>query len=149
MSDEPADDFYVGYRPSAPPPVAKRVRAAVAAIFSIAAALALVLVTGQRRLDGRLFEFGNPRQFAGEIALDPEPSLVVTRPGLGSGVSRYLLVGPGKHGARELVAAYAGRQVTLRATAISRGPETELEVEPGSLAVVGPGGRAREVTALG
>jgi hypothetical protein len=143
------DDFYVGYLPSAPASVARRVRAAVVAILALVAGVALLLVAAQRRLDGRLFEFGRTREFRGELWLDPQPTLAVTRPGEGAGVSRYLLVGPGKHGARELVAGFAGQRVRLRAQLISRGPETALEVEPGSVELEGTGALAPAVTALG
>jgi hypothetical protein len=149
MSDARDDEFYVGYLPSAPPLLARRLRAAVLAIFAWVVCVGLVLVLAQRRLDGRLFEFGQPREFRGQIELDPEPTLAVTRPGPGAGVSRYLLVGPGKHGARELVAELDGQEVRLRAQLISRGPETALEVEPGSVERLGPGGRAPARTVLG
>ena len=149
MSDPRDDDFYVGYLPSAPPSVARRVRAAVTAIFAIGATVALVLAAAQRRLDGRLFEFGRPREFRGEIGLDPQPTLAVTRPGADAGVSRYLLVGPGKHGARELVADFDRKAVRLRAQLISRGAETALEFEPGSVELEAPAALAPAVTVVG
>lgn len=147
MSDE-RDDFYVGYLPHAPEPVARRVRVAVIALFALTACVALSLVGFQRRLDGRLFEFATVRELRGEVLLDPQPTLAVTRPG-DAGVSRYLLVGSGKHGARELVEAFANQRVSLRAQLISRGPETALEVEPGSVALEGAVARVAEVTPLG
>jgi hypothetical protein len=129
----PADEFYVGHAPAAPPGLARRVRGAVIGLLASVAAVALALVAGQRRLDGRIFEFGAPREFHGVLELDPEPTLVVTRPGSGAGVSRWLLVGPGKHGARELLDGLDGAGVRLRGELISRGSETMLQVEPGSL----------------
>lgn len=147
MSDAP-DDFYVGYLPSAPAPVARAARGAVLAILGLVACLAAILATAQSRLDGRLFEYGTLREFRGEILLDPQPTLAVTRPG-GAGTSRYLLVGFGKHGARELVERFANQRVTLRAQLISRGPETALEVEPDSVVLEAAGARAPEVTRLG
>ncbi len=147
MSDA-RDDFYVGYLPSAPAPVARAVRAAVAALFLGVACVAVLLATAPSRLDGRLFEYGTLREFSGEILLDPQPTLAVTRPG-GAGVSRYLLVGAGKHGARELVERFANQRVTLRAQLISRGPETALEVEPGSVTAEGASAAPAEVTSLG
>jgi hypothetical protein len=131
MRESGADDFYVGYAPRAPERVARRLRWIVAAVLVTVASVAVVLGYGQRRLDLRLFEFASPREFAGTIELAPAPTLVVPRPG--GGASRYLLVGPGKHGARALVAAFAGRAVRLRAKLISRGAQSALEVEPGSL----------------
>jgi hypothetical protein len=146
---EPADELYVGYLPSAPKGIARQVRRAVAALFAVAALVALALVAGQRRLDGRLFEFGLVREFRGALELDPQPTLVVTRPGVGAGVSRWLLVGPGKHGARELLAGFRDGPVRLRAELISRGGETMLQVEPGSAEIEGPARRAPEIAALG
>jgi hypothetical protein len=126
------EEFYVGYSARAPARVARRLRLVSAALIAAAAATALVLGLAQRRLDLRLFEFASPREFSGTIELAPAPTLVVSRPG--GGASRYLLVGPGKHGARALVATFDGREVRLRANLISRGEQTALEVEPGSLA---------------
>jgi hypothetical protein len=146
---EPADEFYVGYLPSAPPGLARRVRTALVALAAVVAAVALALVAGQRRLDGRLFEFGQPREFRGTLELEPQPTLVVTRPGVGAGVSRWLLVGPGKLGARELVARFDGEGVRLRGELISRGSETMLQVEPGSVERDTGAPSAPEVAALG
>lgn len=148
MSD-PADDFYVGYLPKAPAPVAARLRRAVLASFAAVAALALVLVAGQRRLDGRLFEFGQVREYGGVLELEPQPTLLVSRPGVGAGVSRWLLVGPGKHGARELVAGLDGEAVRLRGELVSRGSETMLQLEPGSVRRDDAAAHAAAVQALG
>lgn len=145
----PADELYVGYEPRAPAGIARRVRAAVAALAAVVVAVALALVAGQRRLDGRLFEFGQLREFRGALELEPQPALVVTRPGVGAGVSRWLLVGPGKHGARDLLAGLAPGPVRLRAELISRGGETMLQIEPGSVAPDMGAPRAAEVVALG
>jgi hypothetical protein len=146
----PADDpLYVGYEPVAPPPVARRARRAVIALFALIGTVALVLVMGQRRLDGRIFEFGAPREFHGVLELDPEPTLLVTRPGARAGVSRWLLVGAGKHGARELLTGLDGAGVRLRGELISRGSETMLQVEPGSVEREALPAATPEVASLG
>jgi hypothetical protein len=145
----PSDELYVGYEPSAPPGVARRVRVAVAVLLALAAAVALVCAAGQRKLDGRIFEFGAPREFRGVVELEPAPALVVTRPGVGAGVSRWLLVAPGKHGARTLLAGLDGRRVRLRATLISRGSETMLEVQPGAVLPDAAAAAPVEVVPLG
>ena len=151
MSDSrpelPADEFYVGYAPRAPERLARRLRALVAALLALAAGVALALVAAQRTLELRLFEFANDRELAGTIELSPAPQLVVARPG--GGASRYLLVGPGKHGALDSVAAFAGRGVRLRGKLISRGTQTALEVEPGSVVVAGPAAPASAPQELG
>ena len=146
---EPADDFYVGYLPTAPRSIARRARRTVATLLACVAAVALALVAGQRRLDGRLFEFGRVREYRGALELEPQPTLVVTRPGVGAGVSRWLLVGPGKHGARELVAGLDGATVRLRGELVSRGAETLLQIEPGSVEADGRAARAPAVEPLG
>jgi hypothetical protein len=141
------DEFYVGYAARAPSRLARRLRFTSAALLAAAIATALVLGLAQRRLDLRLFEFASPREFVGAIELDPAPTLVVARPG--GGASRYLLVGPGKHGARELVADFEGRDVRLRASLISRGAQTALEVVPGSLEAAPAGERESAALELG
>lgn len=147
MRDSQADEFYVGYAARAPQRVARRLRWMAAALLAVAAALALLLGLAQRTLDLRLFEFASPREFAGTIELTAAPTLVVARPG--GGASRYLLVGPGKRGAHALVAPFAGRAVRLRAYLISRGEQTALEVEPGSLEPAGSPERAAAPIELG
>ena len=146
---EPVDEFYVGYLPSAPPELGRHVRRTLVALAAIVAAVALALVAGQRPLDGRLFEFGQAREFRGALELEPQPTLIVPRPGVGAGVSRWLLVGPGKHGARELFAGLDRQGVRLRGELISRGSETMLQVEPGSVEPDPAAPRAPEVAALG
>lgn len=131
MRNAKDEEFYVGYAARAPAAIARRLHRISASLLVAVAATALVLGLAQRRLDLRLFEFASPREFSGTIELAPAPTLVVSRPG--GGASRYLLVGPGKHGARALVAEFDGREVRLRANLISRGEQTALEVEPGSL----------------
>jgi hypothetical protein len=131
-----ADEFYVGWAPRAPRALARRLRWIVAGLFAAIAGLALLFASASRTLDLRTFEFTTPRAFAGAIELSPAPTLVVSRPG--GGESRYLLVGPGKRGARALVDPFAGRRVRLEARLLSRGAQTALEVEPGSIVLEGP-----------
>src|SRR5262249_35277171 len=137
------------YAPSAPPAVARFLRRLVPALFAVVATVALVLVAGQRRLDGRLFEFGQAHEYHGVLELDPPPTLVGTRPGVGAGVSRWLLGAPGKHGARDLLAGFEGGTVRLRGELISRGSETMLQVEPDSVHAETAAARAPVVEPLG
>jgi hypothetical protein len=113
MRDAP-DGFYVGY--------AARAGRARAKVALISAALLGVRSrrararSAQRRLDLRLFEFAH-NQFERSAR---RPTLLVARPG--GGISRYLLVGPGKHGALPRRGFAAARPPA--ANLISRGPET-------------------------
>jgi nitrite reductase/ring-hydroxylating ferredoxin subunit/DMSO/TMAO reductase YedYZ heme-binding membrane subunit len=134
---EPTDeDFYVGYRPKAPPRLARFVRRAVVYALVIAGSIALLVTAAQRPFAASHFEFGNPRSFTGAVAADPYPSLAVPRPGSTTSddaVSRYLLVGSGKSGAESEIEGVEGHQADLSGTLIYRANQTMLEVTPGSV----------------
>lgn len=135
------DEFYVGYLPEAPPRLAARTRRVVAGLIAGGAGLALILAASQAPFAPAVFEFGAARDFAGTIAALPHPALDVPRPGVapaGEGRSTYLLVAPGKHGAGDAVAGLAGRQVRLRGSLVFRDGRTMIDLEPGSLAPIGP-----------
>jgi hypothetical protein len=140
MSDERDDDLYVGYLPSAPVAVARTIRRSVAVLFSAIALLALGLAVAQSRADARVFEFTESRDLVGRIEAGAIPQLVVPRPGVGAGVSRYPLVAAGKHGAASIVAGLDGKLVGVRGKLIYRGEQTLLEIEPESLQVLAEGG---------
>lgn len=133
-------DFYVGYLPKAPAALAGFVRKVIFALGVLAITAALVLVIAQMPFANSAFEYGKVRKFEGIVETRPYPVLLVARPGeVGQEekYSRYLLVAPGKHGADDLVASVAGKQVSLRGQLIYRwsGREREamVEVEPGSI----------------
>lgn len=128
-----ADEFYIGWEGAQPPGVGRRVRRAAVVLLVLAAVVALLTTAAQRPFSRAVFEFGSPRLFEGVIRMTPQPHLEVERPGRDAGVSRYLLVAPGKHGARGEVGGFAGRRVRLSGTLVYRGDETLLEVVPGSL----------------
>lgn len=151
MSD-PRHEFYVGYVDTAPPGLAAVTRARVTRLLLLVLAVAVLLVLGQRRLGVATFEFGAPRTFTGVLVADPVPTLLVARPGVGGGVSRYPLVAPFKFGADELVAEHVGRLVRLEATLAHRGERTLLELVPDSLTPAdgaGPRPAAAPVEPLG
>jgi len=130
------NDFYVGYLPKAPSLLARFVRRVVGALTLLAVAVALLLLAGQGPFAKSTFEFGKLRVFDGVIEMGPYPALLVERPGETSQTdrySRYLLVGPGKHGADGLVAGLEGRHVRLRGQLIYRSGGTMIEIEPGSI----------------
>ena len=104
--------------------------AAVAGLLALAGVLAVTTAAGHRPLPAAAFEFGTARSFHGLVVADPYPSLLVPR---GAAASRYLLVGPGKSGADELVAEAVGGPATLRGSLAFRDGQVAVQVEPGSV----------------
>jgi len=142
------DGFYVGYLPEAPADVAGFVRRVVAVLLLLAAAVALALVLAEGPFGASDFEFGNVRRFEGIVSADPAPRLQVARPGRRGGRPRsssFLLVRPGKHGARDLAGAHDGQHVSLSGTLVYRGGRTMIEVLPETL---GTGGTASDTMRL-
>jgi len=153
---EPRDgEFYVGYRRRAPAALAPFLRGASVLLLVLAAAVAALLASGQKRFGPGEFEYGTERELTGVIAERPVPLLVVPRPGGlsgarlrrdapagASGASRYPLVLRGKHGAAEAVAGLDGALARAAGTLIYRPGATMLELAPGSPARV-PIGAAR------
>src|SRR6185436_187760 len=130
-------EFYVGYLPQAPPRLARRVRHLCLVLFILAIAVAILLVSGQRKFPLSVFEFQHYRQFEGSLRAQPYPTLFVERPddsGKLPTVSAYLLVAPGKHGAAADVAGYDNQRVRLQGALIYRDGRTMIEVVPHSLA---------------
>lgn len=132
------NEFYVGYLPKAPAAISRRIRAVVIALMAIAVMGAFTFACVQRTLAPAKFEFGKQRSFEGIIERKPFPTLLVKRPGRpDSGPSHYLLVGAGKHGADDEVAAFERKSVRLKGTLIYRSNQTMIEVVRDSIAVEG------------
>jgi nitrite reductase/ring-hydroxylating ferredoxin subunit/DMSO/TMAO reductase YedYZ heme-binding membrane subunit len=147
-ASEPDDgELYVGYLPASPPGLARRTRAVVTGLVVAGIAASLIASSQVRTLRASRFEHGVARSFRGWIQAGPYPMLAVPRPGRLDGASRYLLVAPGKHGARELVADFDGREVTLAGSLVFHGDRTMIEVEPGSIAAVESDARAPALAA--
>jgi hypothetical protein len=132
VSAGPPDELYIGYLKKAPPGVARFVRRTALALLAAVALLAVGIAGGQSPLGSGVFEYGQPRPFAGVVRDVPYPRLEVERPGrsLGSAAthSSYSLVGLGKHGATELTRGLAGRRSRLEGSLIYRGSDTMVEV---------------------
>jgi len=129
-------EFYVGYLPKAPISLAGFIRKIILALAALAVTVALALVVGQMPFANSAFEYGMVRKFEGIIESRPYPTLLVARPGeveQEKKFSSYLLVAPGKHGADDLVAAFAGKLVRLEGQLIYREGGTMVEIEPGSI----------------
>ena len=135
------DEFYVGYGPAAPRGVARHVRRVVSGLAALAIVLPLALVAAQSASAPAAFEYGTTRHFRGTLRETPVPMLVVERPGAASPgvepVSRFPLVGAGKHGARDEVRGRDGQAVELAGTLVYRDGHTLIEIVPGSIVVAG------------
>lgn len=131
------DEFYVGYSPKMPQVLARQVRRAIALCFIVGAVCALLFARSQRTFAPSVFEYGKELAFEGTIEASPYPALVVPRPATTEGtthVSRYTLVGTGKHGAEGETALFVGKAVKLKGQLIYRDGETLIEVMPGTVA---------------
>ena len=144
-----SDEFYVGYQPHAPAGIARWLRVVVGGLLIGAVLVSLGAVLGQSGFPAARYDFGDVRTFEGTITLDPQPMLLVARPGDNAGTSPYLLVNPGKHGSQESVADLDGQAVSVQGTLIYRGEQTMLEILPESLAAQGPGSVGGAWTAHG
>jgi len=134
-----SDEFYIGWRETSPPGFARRTRSAAVTLLVLAIALGALVGASQSTLPPAVFEFGVARDFQGTLVERPYPMLRVRRPGAGAGWSRYLLVGPGKHGADELFEGLDGYSVLLRGTLVHHDGRTLIEVVPGSIEPVAEG----------
>src|SRR5271166_5713077 len=108
-------EFYVGYLPTSPHGIRRRVRALVAAILVLVVAGAVLFAASQKQFANSHFEFGKPKDFVGNILPGPFPDLFL--PGSSTDradTSSYLLCAPGKHGADSLVQPFVGKHVKLR-----------------------------------
>lgn len=123
------DDFYIGYETPVPAVARPRVFGAVGAGLALIVILAVVVVSSQRPFADSEFAFGTFTEHTGVIRFAPHPVL-------DAGQRRELLVAPGKHGADDLVRAFAGQAVTLAATEIRRGDMRMLEVRQDSVRVL-------------
>ena len=130
MHDADNGEFYIGYAPRPPRGIARTIFRAVIALNVFAAAVAGLLVFAQQPFERSVFEFQQYRDFTGMMEMKPYPALMVEHPG-DKEYSRYLLVAPGKHGAK--VGSFEGKTVGLRGSLIYRGGQTMLEVAPGSV----------------
>jgi hypothetical protein len=101
-------------------------KATVACIMAVGAAIAALLAFSQNRFAASYFEYGIFRSYSGVVEEWPVPVL-------SAGGSRYLLVGAGKHGAADAVRGLDRRSVTLQGSLIHRGRDRMLELLPGSL----------------
>jgi hypothetical protein len=127
-----SDEFYIGYEPEMPAALASRIRRVACCVAALAIVTPVVLLYAQDRFSPGVFEFGRPRTFGGRLVEFPYPALV------GADVSEtiYWLVGPGKHGAADIVRGRDGQRVQLTGSLIQREGDIMIEVVPDSLVKV-------------
>ncbi len=136
------DEFYIGYEPEMPARMAERIRRAARGLVALALVLPAVLVSTEDRFAPGVFEYGRTRTFSGRIVEFPYPALISDDE---TDANRtYWLVGPGKHGAEDLVRGRDGRRVQLSGSLIERGGDAMIEVATGSLVMTGGGAIASE-----
>jgi len=136
----PADEpFFVGYLPPSPGSLA-RVRRATFGLIALGWLLGVSFVFAQRPFARARFEYLEPRQFSGRVALTPQPTLVLDAPVDQGGAptpaasaSRALLVSEFKWGAGPALAGYDGAHVTLSGTLAWRDEQLLIELVPGSV----------------
>lgn len=143
-----ADDFYIGYMPKAPAPLASWLRPKVRLLLMLFVAVPLALMFTMGAFSNAVFEFGVVRDFEGVIYEKPYPVLAVARPGaedtgVVSNQSNYPLVVFGKFGAGPAVDGLDGKLVQLRGTLIYRDDQTMIEIEDGSVNAIGEGTSVR------
>jgi hypothetical protein len=136
------EEFYVGYEPDMPATLAVRIRRVAWGLVALALVLPAVLVFTQGRFAPGVFEYGRVRAFTGRVLELPYPALVVDEVTGASAV--YWLVGPGKHGAEEIVRGLDGQRVRLSGSLIQRGEDFMIEAVPDSLVPTGDRSVAKE-----
>ena len=135
------DEFFVGYLKSMPAALGQAVRLRVAVLIVAVVLLAALLPLLQKHFYPVVFEFGMVRTFVGVLHETPVPTLALIRPGQSTGVStvsHYLLVGPGKFGAADLIEGFHGKRVELSGSLIHFEGQTMIELLPDSIRALEP-----------
>jgi len=130
------NEFFVGYLTKVPQGIARLVRWTVLCLFTLIGVLAVALVRSQSAFPASVFEYTQIREFEGVMQEFPYPALLVRRPGItetSNALSRFLLVGEGKHGASDEVAGLSGKNVKFKGKLIYRDNQTLIEVMHGSV----------------
>lgn len=128
------DEFYIGYDPDMPVRMAERIHRVARGLVALALVMPTVLVFTEDRFAPGVFEYGRARTFSGRIVESPYPALVAD--GVTGTNTTYWLVGPGKHGADEVVRGRDGQRVQLSGSLIERDGDAMIEVLPDSIVTI-------------
>lgn len=128
-SDE--DPFYIGYLPKAPDSLKRFLRKTVLTLSICALAIAGLWAVALPYFGVGMFDFGNPREFAGTLRCETAPRLVAAD-------ADYLLVGYGKNGIPPEFCGASGSDVTLKGTLIQREGRKLIEVSKAASTRRGP-----------
>ena len=124
------DEFYIGYEPQMPEGISKRIRPAAIGLIALALTLPAVLVVAQKRFSSGIFEYGRERTIEGRLIATPYPALLVAETSEHVAMT-YWLVGPGKHGAADIVRGLDGHLVRVTGSLIARDADSMIEVASG------------------
>lgn len=133
------DDFYIGYLPKAPKPIAKMVTSSVIAVLFLISILAFVIGNGQEKIQSSNFELGKITELTGVLYEKPVPNLVIHVGTDITGKKLYqsvLLIGFGKFGANDIVKEFQSKinqpldksLITIKGTLIYSDGKTLLEL---------------------
>lgn len=133
MPDRPP--IYVGYLGL--PARHRRFVGVAAAVFVVLLALGGgVMATSQREPGDAVWDLAREQIWLGVVRAEPYPMLV------GEDGRTYLLVGTGKFGVHELVAAFDGRVCRVQGFALTRDNRCMIELRPGETAIEAVAGSA-------
>lgn len=111
------DEFYIGYRKTAPARTARFVCAAATVIVAGVVSTALTIGRSQQIPGDGTYDFGRVDVFEGTVLDQPYPHLAIISD---DRARAALLVGQGKHGPPAFITDASGKRVRLGATRIER-----------------------------
>ncbi len=124
-----SDDFYIGYRKTAPAALARFVRIATFGIVVTTCATAALIGALQQPAGKGKYEFGTTTEFNATILADPVPHAIVhTEDNALVGDRTALLVARGKHGVEEETFADGAKAVRFMGTRIERDDVRMIEL---------------------
>ena len=142
-----SDEFYIGYEPKMPGALESYIRHVALGIVALAIVTPALLLYAQDRFAPGVFEFGRVRTFSGRLIEYPYPALVAADGSETTAI--YWLVGPGKHGAADIVRGRDGQRVRLSGSLIGREGSAMIEVVPDSLVEVSSTGPVEPMQSRG
>jgi hypothetical protein len=143
-------EFYIGWMPKAPQSFAKQVKRVLFFLFPVAAVIAMLIASFQKKFSTANFEFGKLTAIKGIYINSPIPMLKVVAGKDIWGNTSYLtipLIGYGKHGAstaiveleKEKNTSFNNRELTIKGTLLYSDGKTLLQVNKDESPVVNIG----------